>query len=72
MVAKTVNAEETISSYGAYVETTERKKMQRAHDIARNNLNACAKPQKQIYDETSRFHRCNEGDLVWYLQVTRK
>ncbi len=69
--SETVRKNEVVSSYGAYVEQL-KSTMQHAHDVARKNLNACAKRQKEIYDHNARFSKFDTGDLVWYLQATRK
>lgn len=56
---------EEISSYGEIVSAL-RDKMQLAHEVARKNLVAANKRQKEYYDARATFHKFNVGDLVWY------
>jgi len=62
---------ETVSSYGEHVENM-KQKMEKAHDIARENLKASATRHKQIYDVKQSLHLYKSGDLVWHLQLGRR
>ena len=62
---------EGIPTYGDHVERLKRK-MLRAHDIARQYLNSSAKRNKQIYDTKQLLHEYHKGDVVWFLHETRK
>ena len=62
---------ENVSSYGEYVEKL-KENMQKAHDIARQNLHAATKKQKDIYDLRQLTHIYQQGEVVWYLNVNRK
>ena len=61
---------ETIS-YGDYVDQLQNR-MQRAHDIARKHLGEAAKRQKEIYDSKLCLHSYQTGDLVWYLEESKR
>ena len=62
---------ESVSSYGEYVEKL-KTNMQRAHDFCRKYLKESAKRQSDIYDHRQLLHKYDKGDLVWFLQATRK
>ena len=60
-----------ITSYGEYVDQL-RARMQKAHDVARNHLEAGAIRHKQIYDGKTVLNTYIPGDLVWILsQITQ-
>ena len=46
--------------------------MQRAHEFCRKYLKENAKRQTDIYDHRQLLHKYDKGDLVWFLQATRK
>jgi hypothetical protein len=56
---------DVVATYGKYVSQL-RDRMQHAHEIARQKLQAGAKHQKETYDAKISFHRYVPGDLVWY------
>ena len=60
-----------VASYGNYVSFL-REKMQHAHEIAREHLNAAAERQKAIYDSKISVNSYKPGDYVWYLNENRK
>ena len=62
---------ESVSSYGEYVEKL-KTNMQRAHEFCRKYLKESAKRQTDIYDHRQLLHKYDKGDLVWFLQATRK
>ena len=57
--------------YGEYVEKL-KANMQRAHELCRNYLGESAKRRTDIYDHRQMLQKYDKGDLVWYLQATRK
>lgn len=52
-------------SYGDYVDVL-KDHLEKAHDLARDNLGSKAKRQKDSYDGKCVFHTHLPGDLVWY------
>ena len=60
-----------ITSYGEYVDGL-KKKMQHAHDVARNNLQKSAVKQSEHYDGKTSLNKYKTGDYVWYLAEKRK
>ena len=62
---------ETVSSYGEYVEKL-KSRMQSAHKLCRKHLKENAKRQTDIYDQKQVLHKYEKGDLVWFLQPVRK
>ena len=62
---------ESVSSYGEYVEKL-KANMQRAHELCRKYLRDSAKRQTDIYDHRQLLYKYSKGDLVWFLQATRK
>ncbi len=65
------SSRETVSTYGEYV-TKLKNKMQTAHRICRENMDCKAKRQKEAYNTKQSFTKYEKGDIVWYLQNTRK
>jgi transposase InsO family protein len=63
--------QEKVSSYGEYVEHL-KKRLQKAHQICRENLNNKTKRQKEAYDVNQSFTNYQKGDIVWYLQNPKK
>ena len=49
-----------------------RGKMQKAYDLTRKNLQRSVTRQRDNYDGKSNFSSYQPGDLVWYLNETRK
>ena len=62
----TTGSNETVSSYGEYVEKL-KANMQRAHELCRNYLEESAKRRTDIYDHQQVLQKYDKGDLVWYL-----
>ena len=62
---------ESVSSYGEYVEKL-KTNMQRANEFCRKYLKESAKRQTDFYDHRQLLHKYDKGDLVWFLQATRK
>ena len=62
---------ETVSSYGEYVQKL-KTNMQRAHNLCRQNLMKSAKRQTEIYDHRQVLHSYAKGDMVWFLQSERR
>ena len=47
-------------------------KLQKAHTLARTNLERSNRRQKDFYDGKSVLHKYHSGDLVWYRNENRK
>jgi hypothetical protein len=60
-----------ITDYGEYVNGL-RDRMQHAHQIARQHLEAVAKRNKEFYDIKSSLHLYERGSVVWFLAEARK
>ena len=60
-----------VTTYGQYVEIL-KKKMQKAHEICRENLMKNAKRQKESYDTSKAFNKYEKGDIAWLLQLNKK
>ena len=67
----TTHSADTVTSYGQYVQNI-KQKMQKAHEICRENLHKCAIRQKCRSDSDKQFHTYKTGDIVWYLNIRRK
>ena len=61
--------DDTISSYGEYVENL-KDKMRKAHELARAHLGKAARRQKDSYDGKCVLNLYKVGDLVWYANPT--
>ena len=56
---------DAVATYGEYVSKL-RDRMQHAHELARQKLQASSKRQKETYDAKISFHRYSPGNFVWY------
>ena len=70
MPGKTTS-EGVLYHYGEYVENI-RQRLLRAHEVARKHLRQAAHHQRETYDIMTSQHHYEEGQLVWYLNETRK
>lgn len=59
-----------ITSYGEYVSWL-RKRMEAAHDIAREHLENASRRHKYAYDTRIEHLRYEQGECVWYLHERR-
>jgi hypothetical protein len=64
-------SEGTLHNYGEYVEDL-RQRLVKAHEIARKHLQQAAHHQKETYDIRTWQHHYDEGQLVWFLNESRK
>lgn len=65
------NSHETVSSYGEYMLKL-KDKLQKSHEICRENLKQNAKRQTDLNGASKSFHTYKAGDTVWYLNIRRK
>ena len=59
------------NSYGEYVDNL-RLMICKAHTLTRKHLQQATYRQKEIYDTKTLLHEYQSGDLVWYLNESRK